>query len=231
MKLQLFSFILIAFFFTSCIGDDIVFDTIDESVRIMNPIDSIQIDDSFQFEGLFLNNIGMEADANFIWESSDPSILEISSSGLATGISEGTANVSVQVNLDGKDPVLDMHEVVVSAMEVVNMEPQSTERLGQIQTTSSYLLQGSFTLSQEGSNLLLTFEDDYRASSSLPGLYVYLTNNPNTISGALEIGKVSTFSGAHSYQIGGDVALNQYNYLLYYCKPFGVKVGDGEISN
>jgi len=61
-------------------------------------------------------------------------------------------------------------------------------------------------------------------------LYVYLTNNPSTTAGALEIGKVTVFEGTHIYTIEGDIPLNQYNYLLYFCKPFNVKVGDGEIG-
>ena len=72
------------------------------------------------------------------------------------------------------------------------------------------------------------FGDDYQASTSLPGLYVYLTNNPATANNAFEIGRVEIFNGAHSYRISG-VGLNEYDYLLYWCKPFSVKVGDGEI--
>ena len=64
---------------------------------------------------------------------------------------------------------------------------------------------------------------------SLPGLYAYLTNNPSTVNNAFEIGRVETFSGAHSYRISG-VGLNDYDDLLYWCKPFSVKVGDGEME-
>ena len=47
----------------------------------------------------------------------------------------------------------------------------------------------------------------------------------------LEIGAVEVFKGAHSYILEGDIPLNQYDYLLYYCKPFNVKVGDGPIGD
>ena len=70
---------------------------------------------------------------------------------------------------------------------------------------------------------------DLDGATSLPGLYVYLTNNPSTVNNAYEIGRVETFNGAHSYRISG-VGLNEYDYLLYWCKPFSVKVGDGEIK-
>ena len=88
---------------------------------------------------------------------------------------------------------------------------------------------GHFTLSVNDDKLLIDIQDDYRASTALPGLFVYLTNNPNTTVGALEIGAVQVFSGAHSYELE-NVDINDYNYLLYFCKPFNVKVGDGEIN-
>ena len=91
------------------------------------------------------------------------------------------------------------------------------------------MLEGSFTLEQVGDDLLLEFADDYRASSALPGLYIYMTNNKNTNANALEIDAVETFNGAHSYTIQ-NVGINDYKFLLYYCKPFNVKVGDGDIN-
>ena len=121
----------------------------------------------------------------------------------------------------------DAIEVVVSKEEVTGNP--SEERSGAIRTTSSYLLEGSFTLRQDGNDIVLEFADNYRASTSLPGLYVYLTNNPSTSNNAFEIGRVETFEGAHSYRISG-VGLNDYDYLLYWCKPFSVKVGDGEME-
>ena len=42
---------------------------------------------------------------------------------------------------------------------------------------------------------------------------------------------VTVFSGAHSYQIvNAGIDITTYDYLLYYCKPFVVKVGDGKIN-
>jgi len=41
---------------------------------------------------------------------------------------------------------------------------------------------------------------------------------------------VVTFDGAHDYILDDNVGLFDYNYLVYFCKPFNVKVGDGEIS-
>jgi hypothetical protein len=46
---------------------------------------------------------------------------------------------------------------------------------------------------------------------------------------AFEIGAVSVFSGAHSYQLPTSIGLMDYQYLLYWCKPFNVKVGEAKI--
>ena len=112
--------------------------------------------------------------------------------------------------------------------ETIEVEPTQAKS-GQITTTSSYALSGDFSLTAENNDLVLAFDENYNASTALPGLYIYLTNNPSTISGALEIGKVQTFSGVHSYTIP-NVDINEYSHVLYFCKPFNVKVGDGEIE-
>ena len=43
----------------------------------------------------------------------------------------------------------------------------------------------------ESDELILSFAENYKTDDVLPGLYVYLTNNPNTINGALEIGDLA----------------------------------------
>lgn len=97
---------------------------------------------------------------------------------------------------------------------------------GQIRSTSSYLLQGNFRYEFDGQNIVLSLGENYRADTALPGLYVYLTNNPTTPSGGYEIGEVTVFEGAHQYNLPASIALMDYKYILYWCKPFSVKVGD-----
>ena len=59
--------------------------------------------------------------------------------------------------------------------------------------------------------------------------YIYLGNNPKSIADAHEIGPVTVFQGAHFYDLP-TIDLYDYNYILYWCKPFGVKVGEGQIK-
>jgi hypothetical protein len=99
-----------------------------------------------------------------------------------------------------------------------------------LQTTSSYELKGDFVLKEEGGVLKLSFASNYQASTALPGLFIYLTNNPSTSSGAFEIGAVTEFEGAHSYDLPNSIDLMDYEYVLYFCKPFNAKVGDGQFN-
>ncbi|MCB4807371.1 DM13 domain-containing protein [Tamlana sp. 62-3] len=109
--------------------------------------------------------------------------------------------------------------------------PLIVSKSGFVATTSDYELMGSFTLSsiENTNNLLLTLNENYVASTELPGLYVYLTNDANSVTNALSLGPVEVFSGAHNYIIE-NVNLTDYTYLLYWCEPFSVKVGGGDIE-
>ena len=210
-----------------CIQDDYVLDAVPESVRITNPIDSLALGGSYAFEATYFNNIGQAESQPLLWESSDAEVLAIDADGQATAVSVGAVTLSVSVELPDQSSVSDQLELVV-AEEVGGGGDDF--RSGTIQSTSSYTLQGSFTLRETESGLLLEFADDYLASSNLPGLYVYLTNNPNSVANAFEIGMVQVFDGAHEYALPAGIGLLDYDYLLYYCKPFGVKVGDGAID-
>jgi len=114
-----------------------------------------------------------------------------------------------------------------STMTGVVVAPQYFE--GEIHSTSSYALEGKFRYEHDGTRITLSLDSSYRASTSLPGLYIYLGNNPRTVNGAFEIGEVKVFSGAHQYVLPPSIELTDYKYIIYWCKPFSVPVGEGEI--
>jgi len=211
---------------SGCIGEDIVFDEVSSEIRLTNPLVSLEISTSYQFEYMLLNNVGEEVIPDeLIWQSSDESILTIDADGLALAVDYGSVIITFTAML-GESITASTFEFEITDETVITR----TERFGVLKSTSSYTLEGDFDLSEEGDNLLLTFESNYVADTGLPGLYVYLSNNPNSITNAYEIGVVTKFSGAHSYTISG-VDLYDYSYVLYFCKPFNVRVGDGEIKD
>jgi len=226
MRITFGLLIIIGILSASCISDDFVDDRVDPVLRITNAVDSIGIDSSYSFEFMYLNNVGQEESIEADWSSSDPDIISITSNGVATAHAGGSAEITLEYS-DSEGSVSDSKVVGVGERTVVE---EVTGRKGSVATTTFYKLEGDFTLESNGSSgVLLSFGDDYEASSALPGLFVYLSNNPNTISGALEIQAVDVFKGAHSYNIP-DVGLDDYGYVLYFCKPFNVKVGHGQIE-
>jgi len=212
---------------SSCIGDDIILDTVEESLRITTQATSIAVGETFQFEARFTNNVGETEEDRVLWRSSDETILSITLDGLATAITNGSVTVYAEFTLANGEFLAEEMSVDVSGVTTIVETP--TSRSGVIATTTFYDLEGDFTLSASNGKLLLEIADNYVASSALPGLYVYLTNNPNSTSDAFEIGRVDVFEGAHSYEIE-NVGLTDYDYVLYFCKPFRVKVGDVKIE-
>jgi hypothetical protein len=207
----------------SCISDDFVEDEVDPVIRISTALDTIELGTTFSLEFAYLNNVGQAQDIEVNWSSSDDAILTVDQDGLITAVAEGSATITVST-LDGT--ISDDRTIVVGESTVME-ELRSTT--GVIQTTTFYVLEGDFVYSETPDGVFIDIADNYRASAGLPGLYIYLSNNPNSIAGALEIGEVTTFSGAHDYEVD-DVLFDEYRFIVYFCKPFNVKVGDAEIQ-
>jgi hypothetical protein len=211
-----------------CIGDDIIEDAVDESVRITSQLDELAVGDTYKFTARYTNNVGIIEQADIVWTSSAEDVLTIDDTGLASGIEEGDATVTAKVILADKT-VSDSRLVTVTDTTIVG---NPDVRTGSLTTTSNYTLQGNFALERDGDDFVLSLDESYEASSALPGLYVYLGNNPATTNGAYEIAEVEVFGGAHAYVIpGDDIALDEFEYVLYWCKPFNVKVGEGDFEN
>lgn len=219
--------ILAILLFQSCIGDDVIMDEVDPVIRIQNPIDSIGINTSYQFEFMYLNNVGQEEQVNPEWNSSDNTVASVDQNGLLQALTIGLTDISLRYD-NGTDIISTSQTIYVR--DTTTLPEMTMERSGTVTTTSSYLLGGDFTLAvNDDDDLILSFSDNYEASTALPGLYIYMTNNPSTTAGAFEVGAVTTFSGAHTYNLG-NMGLFDYSHVLYFCKPFNVKVGDGEIQ-
>ena len=100
--------------------------------------------------------------------------------------------------------------------DVVGTAAQSYH--GKIQTTSSYKLTRSYEYGlNDPGQLVLDIAGDYEASTALPSLYVYLSNNPNSTSGSYEIAEVTVFNGANSYTLPSSIDISDYKYILCWC--------------
>ncbi|MEM9836865.1 MAG: Ig-like domain-containing protein [Bacteroidota bacterium] len=220
--------LLLSFLFWSCIGDDVIDDFVEPVIRITNEIDSLSIDSSYQFTHLYLNNVGAVEVISPEWSSSDESVLSINADGLATAHAYGPVAITATYD-DGMNPATATTVLHTAENPVVVVEPELEARSGVAMATSFYTLEGDFTIEERAEGgVLITFADNFRADTALPDLVLYFTNNPNSIANAIIIADVEIFSGAHQY-IMPDVGINDYSHLLWFCRPFNVKVGDGVI--
>ncbi len=218
----------IIFSLNSCIGEDVIDDFVEPSIRIGNPIGGLKINETHNYEAIYFNNVGVESSTTVNWSSSNTNIVSISNDGLATAISEGQATITATVTNENTT-ITDTELITIVAADEEPPAPVITNKGGTIKTTSSYTLKGDFTIEEIGNNLKLSIASNYQASSALPGLYLYLTNNPNSVNNALIVAEVTVFSGEHEYEIP-NTKIGDYKYLLYWCKPFSVKVGEAEIK-
>ncbi len=227
MKTKFPIFLSALILLSACVGDDFIEDFVEEEFQITSNVDSLQVASSIQLFTVFRNNIGQQEDVNVDWLSSDDDVIRVEQDGTVTAIAEGEVSIVARIQRPEQE-LSDTIHIVSTAIEVSEPDLQTTT--GTIQTTTFYVLEGSFEYTETDSGVRIDIADDYEASSRLPGLYLYLSNNPNSIAGAHEVSEVTTFTGEHSYEVEG-VGFSDYSYLLYYCKPFNVKVGDGKIQD
>lgn len=204
--------------------DQITVTPIAERFSINNPITELNVNGTHQYTTTYTNPSGTVTNRQVTWSSSNSAIISVTNAGKITAVSGGEATITASVtNATGGTLSVD------NKVTVKSNSPK--ERTGTIRTTSSYVLQGTFTLREipNTNDLELVVNSDYRASSSLPGLYIYLSNNPSTNNNAKELQAVQVFSGAHRYVIP-NTGINDFSHVLYWCKPFRVKVGDAVIN-
>jgi len=227
MKFSAINFlgVILLFSLNSCIKDDIVQDRIDPEISISNPLDSLALNSQFTFSTRYVNTVGQIEDVNVIWSSSNDSIISVNTEGLVTGNAIGSATITVESITT--PPVQSSIEIPVGLSTVASVTLERTATLG---STSIYPLGGDLVLSEDNGTVTLSIASNYFADTRLPGLYVYLSNSTITISGALEIGRVGVFEGAHSYTLPSGTDINDYNNVLYFCKPFGQRVGHGTLN-
>lgn len=206
-----------------CIGTDVVEDVlVEEQVSISTRLQSLAVGESFQFSADYFNNMGMLEMADIQWSSSDANVISISDNGEAEAIMNGEATITAMFM--GK-----MDQITVTAGTETMQAPN--QRSGRFSGANNYSVNGGFTLEESDDRLTLTFMDDFSASSG-PGLFIYLSNNNRNITGGYEVGRIQRNSGTQTYEIDiNDVGLNTYDYVLVWCKPFGVLFGVGEIQD
>ena len=132
---------LIPFLLLGCIGEDIVLDEVDPIIQFTNPISSLEVNTFYQFEYMFLDDVGATVDpASVSWTSSDETLLTVDDTGLVRGLNNGTVTLSVSAMLN------ELAADTSITFEITGDPTTSsvTERMGSVRTTSSYVLRRRF---------------------------------------------------------------------------------------
>jgi len=187
------SLLFIPCILVSCIGTDILEEEIfPERVQITMAADTIKVGENFQFSALFFNSTGEVEETNFTWQSMDESIFSIDQMGLATALNPGRTHIIVQAA-----SVSDSIEVTAGEVTVIS---NTTPRSGMFVGLNNYDVEGDFTLELVSDSVVrLSFDSNFKTQNG-PGLYIYLTNNENSISGGLDLGQLKANSGEQFYE-------------------------------
>lgn len=198
----------------------ILFNVIDDSsgvatVVIIKDTTKINVGDVFQFEAEVRNGFGDPVSSNITWSSSDNSVLSISSTGLATALLQGTSNV--MASAEG---------VNSAASQVVVLEGANGRRSGSFQDENGYNVSGNVEMRPGPGN---NFELHFTNFNCQPGpdLYIYLGNS--TTSG-IEITELTQLTGSFTQQLPGNIQLNDYNYVLIWCRSANAAFGSALLN-
>lgn len=219
-------------------------------VELTNSVESIGLDTEastiLEAQLTDRNNETPEG-AIFEWQSSDVSVLEVSSEGELTPIAEGTAVITATLTNPenfalniGANLTTEITITVTPGAEVVVVipEPDPIEEEDPLDSGvlgfgdfvgTGYRVTGSFEIINENGQLVVSLSDDFR-TSRLPDLVIYLSNSEFSNSGALIIDDTIQASGAQSFVIPAGTDLNDYANVLLFCRAFGAPVGFGTIQ-
>ena len=177
----------------------------------------LSIGEELQLSGTPVNVLGEElSNISIEWSSSNESVASVTEDGLVTALDNGT--VDIAATAQGKSNSITLN---------IGM---ATERTGSLEGINGYDFVGDVTLAVGDDGALdLIFADNFDGDNG-PGLYVYLSNTRNRVAGGIEVDMLQATSGSQTYEIPGNVELDQFNYVIIYCMPFGVAFGTAELQ-
>ncbi len=187
------------------------------TVHINAPKTEIVVGEEIQLSATAKTITGAEnfPDASFSWASEDELVATVDDSGLLVGQADGIVIISATTS-----------GVTGSIMIAVG---EANSRSGNFSGLNGYSVSGGVSLVETNNEIVLVLEDNFSASNG-PGLFIYLSNNANNVTGGYEIGPLANNSGMDTYSLGSEVSLDQYNYVLIWCKPFGVGFGTAQLN-
>ncbi len=186
-----------------------------DNLLIISPSDEILL------SGRSLTATGVEVSisTNLVWSSSDVTVATVTQEGLVTAIADGEVRITAVM-----DEVSGFIDLIVGTATALT-------RTANFEGLSGYSASGDAVLEMDSiGSITLRFANNFMVQNG-PGLFVYLSNSSNQITGAVELGALKEASGAQNYFVPGEVGLNDFDHIVIYCKPFGVGFGTAPLSD
>lgn len=149
------------------------------------------------------------------WKSSNTTIGSINEQGVFTAHQNGEVTIWAEVgSIRSGDCALSIG---------------SNQRSATFSGLSGYNVSGSVVVEKvDNQHVRIVLGSDFSAQSG-PGLYVYLSNQSQSVTGGIEAGKLQKTSGTQSYTVMA--GLNDYDYVIIHCRPFNVPFGSSSKLN
>lgn len=156
------------------------------------------------------------------WQSTNPSIATINSSGLVNALSAGTTTITATA-----DGIISIPVTVAVTQVQTSRSGQFTERPG-----VNYTVNGTATLDIDPSNnskLILSFGSDFQVSNG-PGIDVFLSTSNQVTSTSINLGDVKRLTGAQTYDVSAGATLETFDWIIIHCVPFNVTFGYAQLQ-
>ena len=188
------------------------------AVTITNSPTELSIGDVLQLEvELRATNGTLLTDKVVTWESSNPEVCSISDEGLATALTNGVTQIIAS------------SEGLSSLPFTLMVGSDALSRSGTFQGLNGYSVAGTAVLERSADQASVQLESDFQSQSG-PGLYLYLSPNPNNVNGGINLGSLQATSGAQTYALPTNANPDDFDYVLVYCQPFGVPFGTAHLE-
>jgi hypothetical protein len=177
------------------------------SVMIMPAdIQEVKLNETAILTAVGKNNTGdIIQGLSFSWQSNNSALVEVNGSGTVTGKAYGTSTVTASSMNVQSAPVM------VQVIRKGNFAGSNSAGMAKLKT--------------ENGILKLQTTADFSVAAGPPDLRIYLENNNNNITGALEVASLNLRTGAQSWNVAAPATITQYRYVIIWCKQFGGTYG------
>jgi hypothetical protein len=156
---------------------------------------------------------GIISGLTFTWQSADPTIVEVSPTGVITGKTYGSTSITASSN-----------GIVSTSLPVQVVRKANFSGLGSA---------GSAKLFIESGVLKLQTSSNFSVSTGAPDLRIYLGNNPNSLTGSVQVADLNNplqYSGMHTWNIASPTTITSYRYVFVWCAAFGGNYGTADLG-